>query len=598
MVQRAALIALIVVTVTGGGFYAFRKLMPAPAREAAGPVYATKPVVRGDIEVAVTATGPLNPTQGGGIIVPGMPMPGTTTSYVIEEVLAKDGDPVRQGQVLVRLSGADLESQIRTKEKALETDRKSLAALLGVPPDRLDEVDPAGGITLRAPIGGRVVGLKLREGQAVKQGEIVARVVDDSRFRAVAWLTPGEIGQVAPGGKAVLKFPDFDDFIPAKVTDVSPEPVPVSSKELSDSLVELPQSGSEYYVLAYLVTVEGVNAGLVRPGMRAQLGVPSGDGYLFFRYAAKVEGYAAEEQVLSGADAMVTRVHVREMQRVKEGAPIVSLAGADARELVRERLGKIREQEAELQQLRARLRDLEVRAPLDGVVGHIEAKPGMTVQPGQWLGDVFNSNEMQLWTMVDDVDVLQVKQGAAVRVTVDAVPGKTFSGVVDQVAMVGKNERGISQFQVSIRVRGGPELRPGMQAQARIMAGSAKGVLLVPLEAIFEEDGKSKVEVLLPGGTVKVVTVELGLMNDRVAEVKSGLKEGDLVITGSTADLLPSERIRSNSLLPAGMEGGGQGGGTSGTSGTSGASGGSGGAGGQERGGGASGAGGPAPDKR
>ncbi len=103
------MIALIVVTVVGGGFYAFRKLIPPSAQEARGPIYATKPVVRGDVEVAVTATGPLNPTQGGGIVVPGMPMPGPSpTSYVIEEVLAKDGDAVRQGQVLVRLSGADL----------------------------------------------------------------------------------------------------------------------------------------------------------------------------------------------------------------------------------------------------------------------------------------------------------------------------------------------------------------------------------------------------------------------------------------------------------------------------------------------------------
>ena len=38
-------------------------------------------------------------------------------------------------------------------------------------------------------------------------------------------------------------------------------------------------------------------------------------------------------------------------------------------------------------------------------------------------------------------------------------------------------------------------------------------------------------------------------MNHRVAEVKSGLEEGQLVITGSTADLLPSQRIKSNDIL-------------------------------------------------
>jgi len=153
---------------------------------------------------------------------------------------------------------------------------------------------------------------------------------------------------------------------------------------------------------------------------------------------------------------------------------------------------------------------------------------------------------------VDDIDVLQVRVGAPVRITVDAVPNQTFSGEVEYVGMMGKDESGITHFSVTIKVAGGPELRPGMQATAHIEGGSAEDVLLVPLEAIFEEDGQAKVEVLLSNGITKVVPVDLGLMNDRVAEVKSGLAEGDLVITGSTADLLPSQTIESDSLLPGG----------------------------------------------
>jgi multidrug efflux pump subunit AcrA (membrane-fusion protein) len=120
-----------------------------------------------------------------------------------------------------------------------------------------------------------------------------------------------------------------------------------------------------------------------------------------------------------------------------------------------------------------------------------------------------------------------------------------------QVATMGQDVNGIPQFGVDIRVKGGPKLRPGMQAHAYIDAGSAKNVLLVPLEAIFEEDGTPKVEILNKDGTTKVVAVKLGLMNDRVAEVKSGVSEGELVITGSSADLLPSQHIGSqDTLLP------------------------------------------------
>ena len=108
-----------------------------------------------------------------------------------------------------------------------------------------------------------------------------------------------------------------------------------------------------------------------------------------------------------------------------------------------------------------------------------------------------------------------------------------------------------TRFYVEIKVSGSDNLRPGMQARGFINAGSAKDVLLVPIEAVFEDDGKSKVEVLEEDGTIRLVPVKLGLMDSMYAEVKEGLKEGEQVITGSTADLLPSRSIRSNeSILP------------------------------------------------
>lgn len=556
MNQRVLMIVFIVAVVLGGGYYAFQQLVSPPAEEAAGPVYATSPVVRGDISVGVEATGPLNPAQEGGIMVPGGFMPsGPPPSYVVQEVLAKEGDEVRAGQLLVKLSGSEMETQIETKEKKLRTDRKTLATLLGVPPDQVEGVEPGRGLTLRAPIDGRVVGLGVKEGQDLKQGQIVARVVDDSRFRLTARLTPGEIGRVGLGQRLFLRFDQFDNLVEVRAIEINPDPVPMAGSDLADSLPAFRSGDQPVYQFVYQVTLEGTNTGLIRPDMLAQVGAPAGDNVWFFRYYAKVEGYANEEQVLSGTDAIATRVHVHEMKRVRAGDALISLAGADARQMIEEKQGDIRELELELQQLRVRLNDLDVRAPIDGIVARIEARPGTTVHAGQWFGHIFNTSDMQMWVEVDDVDVLMVRQGVPVRVTVDALPGKTFDGKVEFVGTMGKDEKGITRYQVTIRVKGGPDLRPGMQAKAQIDAGSAKGVLLIPVEAVFEEDGQPRVEVLLPNGTAKVVPVELGLMNDRVAEVKSGLKEGELVITGSTADLLPSQRIKSNNLLPGGREG-------------------------------------------
>jgi HlyD family secretion protein len=295
---------------------------------------------------------------------------------------------------------------------------------------------------------------------------------------------------------------------------------------------------------------------LVKSGIEVYLGIPDANKdstkVLWFASPSKVEGFVNEERVLSTVEAMATEVHVREMQTVKKGDAIVSLSGSDVRKTIEEKLVKIREKESQLAELYSKAGQMEVKSPMDGVIANWDTQLGAQIRPGEWMGYVFNTGDMGMWVEVDDIDVLMIQQGSPVKVTVDALPGETFEGEVMHVSTMGKDMKGITQFAVDIRVKGGPNLRPGMQAKAYIDAGSAKDVLLIPLEGIFEEDGIQKVEVLNPDGTTKAATVKLGLMNDRIAEVKSGLKEGELVITGSSADLLPSQHIgNKDSIIPS-----------------------------------------------
>jgi hypothetical protein len=264
------------------------------------------------------------------------------------------------------------------------------------------------------------------------------------------------------------------------------------------------------------------------------------------------QSLAASEDIIIFAGSLYMIGHVREMQTVKEGDPIVSLSGSDVRKTIEEKLEKIREKESQLTELYTKAGQMEVKSPMDGVIASWDTQLGAQIRPGEWMGYVFNTGDMGMWVEVDDIDVLMIQQGSPVKVSVDALPGETFEGEVMHVSTMGKDMKGITQFAVDIRVKGGPNLRPGMQAKAYIDAGSAENVILVPLEAIFEEDGIQKVEVLNPDGTTKAVVVKLGLMNDRAAEVKSGLKEGELVITGSSADLLPSQHIGTkDTIIPS-----------------------------------------------
>lgn len=548
MFQRTIMIILVVVIILGGGFYAYNQLMPEVQDVDAGPVYSTHEVTRGDITVGVNTVGQLNPSDGGGIRVSdALRMSGYSGELIIEEILAKEGDNVSRGQTLVRLSASGIYDDIADLEDQIKREEEALSRLTNLPRAQVRNIDPSQGVTVRAPISGRIQDLDIIEGDKIAQGQTITRIVDTSKYQIPLRLTPGEFSRVKKGDKVNIYFSNFDGIYEGIIARINPNAVPSGTSE-----------GNKTQGYIYRVTVEGENMGLVQPNMSVRVGLSTSQGYTnFFMNDSIVESYVKQDRVASSTEGLVTEVHVQEMDEVEEGDPIISLAGADVQETIQERLDKIRELESRIRQLNSVFPMLEVTSTIDGVVAGIHRQEGETTTPGDWLGHVYTTSNMSMFTEVDDIDVLYVTQGSKVKVTVDAIPGEVYEGEVREVStrgMGGMGQDGISKFMVFIDVKGGPQLRPGMQANGYIDAGSAGDVLLIPIEAIFQEENRHKVEILDADGEAQVVNVELGLMNDRYAEVKSGLEEGDLVITGSSRDLLPSQGSKSNSnnnLMPS-----------------------------------------------
>lgn len=543
--QKSVAIIVIVTVVLAGGTFAFRQIMPADAKHSNGPVYATQEVIRGDISVGVNTTGMLNPTRGGGIQVPGEMRfdGGPNIQYMLEEILVEPGDEVIKEQVLARLISYDLESQLDQKQSQLEAKLDEICEMTGVEPSQIHSIVPSKGITLRAPSDGRLTGLSVREGDDLQLGQVICRVVDDSRFKIRAKLYKLEVDKVHVGQEVLLNFTHFQGFMDGEITRVSRNPVP---DRIGDS-----EFASGY---VYWITVEGDNPSLVQPGMEVNIGLPANEERTYAHYFANkatVESYIHEEKVINRAEAIVTEVNAYDMEEVKKGDPILSMSGSDVQKTLQDLMEEIRELQVDVRNLQKKYDQLDITATMDGVVASLHREVGETVRAGEWIGDIYNTSEMMLWTQVDDIDIVNVKQDAPVRVTVDAVPGETYEGVVTHVSPMGEKINNITRFSINITIKGGPQLRPGMQANAFIDAGAAKDVLLIPLEAIFEDDGRTMVEILEEGDRIKMVQIRLGLMSDRYAEVTDGLEEGQLVVTGSSADLLPSQQIKAkDTLLP------------------------------------------------
>jgi len=198
-----------------------------------------------------------------------------------------------------------------------------------------------------------------------------------------------------------------------------------------------------------------------------------------------------------------------------------------------------------------------VTAPMDGMVSYVNYRVGDTVTASessdQWslqLMDMYNTDEMNIYTTVSDLDVLYISQDAPVTVTVDAIPGEVFEGKVMNLNQF-TDQNGKTVYNVQISVVGREGLRPGMNTNCFIDSGESIDTLLVPIEAVFEEDGKQKVEIINAAGEAEIIEIEVGLMNDNQVEVLSGLEEGQNVVTGSTKDLMPSQSVpQSESILP------------------------------------------------
>lgn len=196
---------------------------------------------------------------------------------------------------------------------------------------------------------------------------------------------------------------------------------------------------------------------------------------------------------------------------------------------------------AELSRVRDQLAKTAITAPIDGVVTRLSVEEGEMVvmgvqnQPGTTLMTISDLSEVNAEVKVAEADVLRLGLANTASVTLDALPGRTFSG---QVAEIGASalpqtnaQAAAREFKVTVRLTGDvATLRPGLTCDAEILVAERKNVLAVPLQAVVQRDGKSGVFLVRDGRTV-FTPVTTGLIGGLTIEV-SDLEEGATLVSG------------------------------------------------------------------
>jgi HlyD family secretion protein len=220
-------------------------------------------------------------------------------------------------------------------------------------------------------------------------------------------------------------------------------------------------------------------------------------------------------------------------------------------------------------------------APADGTISMLNVELGERVLGTQQMAGteilrVANLNNMEVEVDVNENDIVKVKIGDEAKIEIDAYLKKQFKGVVTSIsnsASATLTADQVTNFKVKVRIlkesyqdllAGKPStyspFRPGMTATVDIMTKIRTNVVSVPISAVVvksdttavkkidaiinEDDAKKespktdkKLECVFikKGSKAKIVIIKTGIQDDANIEVLSGLKKGDVVITGPYA---------------------------------------------------------------
>lgn len=179
-----------------------------------------------------------------------------------------------------------------------------------------------------------------------------------------------------------------------------------------------------------------------------------------------------------------------------------------------------------------RIEDAKILAPISGVVTKRNIEHGSVIQPGQSLAQLTNVATLKIAVPLSEQDIIKIKNGQSVKVSFDAMPGKTVSGRVSNIAVVA-DEAGRFDVEVTVANTSG-QIRSGMSARVQFGGVARKNVVTIPKTALISLAATPSVFIINAEGKAELRAVEVGnsVGNDMI-EVRAGLQSGDrLVVKG------------------------------------------------------------------
>ncbi len=517
-------------------------------------------VTLGNVKVEITGSGTIEANEQYDI-----------TSLVKGDVIAdyfEEGDILEEDAVMYSIDASSM-------DKSIDKQKNSVSKAQTVYDNALEDVN---NLTVRAPISGTVTEFNVRKGDELGNNTTVATIVDSSKMILKINFNQADAASLWEGASALVTLSGSSYTVEGTVTSVA--------------------SGSVTYngVKATPVEITINNPGTVKEGDRATA--------ISCSVACLSEGtfeVYASETVRTKVPGDVTAVYARVGDNVTAGSTLVKMSSKTLEQNLENARLSLEDAQISLEDMYDNLDDYTIKAPISGTVISKTVKKGDKLDNSNSatsMAIIADMSRMLFTISVDELDISKIKEGQNVTITCDALDGKSFTGYVDEVSIVGTTNNSVTTYPVTVVVNDPEGLIPGMNVDASIAIEEKSDVLTVPISAIQRgnivyvknedikadqkkaerkgknkqgEDNKNKKEnkqASNPYEGYTPVRVEVGLSNNDVSEIVSGLYEGQriLVITATSSNNNQQQMGGMPGGMQGGMPGGMQGGNRSGGS--------------------------------
>ena len=465
---------------------------------AAAGAYQTAQVQRQDLTVSVSGSGTVTPIES-------YQVSALVTGEILESPF-EDGDQVEKDQLLYRIDPGSAQTALQQAQLSVQQAQMNYDTL-------------ASSLQVKAIGGGVVQTLHVQEGDLVSAGTAIADITDTSTMTLTVPFQAGDAAHISAGQTAQVTLSGTLETLTGTVESVA-------------SADQVGNGGA----LVRQVKIRLTNPGALTETTSATARVGT--------YACAAGGTLSpqlRQTITAAASGEITNLNVSVGSRVSAGAVLAAIGGESAENSLADAALAVQNAQLSLQSAQEALDSYTITSPISGTVIEKNLKTGDQLNGGDSgaMAVIYDLSQLELQMDVSELDIGQIQPGQTVEITAEALPGQTFTGVVEKVSVNGTTTDGFTTYPVTILLSEYGDLNPGMNVSAHIIVERAENALCVPAEAVnsdgtvlvagegaFAEDGVT----IADPSKIESRPVTLGRGSQDFVEITSGLEEGETVL--------------------------------------------------------------------